>query len=243
MKITFLGTSHGIPEPDRVCSSALIEIAPNKYLMDAGAPVSSQLISMGIPLNEIHGVFITHMHGDHTDGLVHFVDLLSWVKPWQDANPAIWLPEPSGADALRVWLEAVHGGRVPRQIGFRVVEAGRFHDDGVLRATAIPTDHWHRPSFAYLLEAEGKRVLFTGDLSSTFADFPAAATEPECDLVVCEAAHCTLTDAVPYLRQARTKRLIFNHFSPSKNAEAARAVRSMLPFHNWVAADGEVVEI
>ena len=46
MKITFLGTSHGIPEADRVLSSAMIEVGDNIYLVDAGAPITEKMISI-----------------------------------------------------------------------------------------------------------------------------------------------------------------------------------------------------
>lgn len=39
MKITFLGTGHGVPSPDRHCSATLVEVGGKRYLIDAGAPV------------------------------------------------------------------------------------------------------------------------------------------------------------------------------------------------------------
>lgn len=36
------------------------------------------LRTRGIEVEDIKGIFITHMHGDHTNGLISFVDLISW---------------------------------------------------------------------------------------------------------------------------------------------------------------------
>ena len=48
MKITFLGTSHGVPAADRYCSSAMIEVNGSVYLIDAGAPVIDLLIRQAL---------------------------------------------------------------------------------------------------------------------------------------------------------------------------------------------------
>ena len=63
MKIVFLGSSHGVPEPNRKCSSALIEAGGSKYIVDMGTNAIEDLITRGIAAREIRAVFITHMHG------------------------------------------------------------------------------------------------------------------------------------------------------------------------------------
>lgn len=50
-------------------TSLLIEINNKKYLFDCGFKVPQTLHDMGIPLNEIDGIIISHIHGDHTGGL------------------------------------------------------------------------------------------------------------------------------------------------------------------------------
>ena len=39
MKITFLGTSHGVPAADRYCSCTMLEVNGAHYFIDAGAPL------------------------------------------------------------------------------------------------------------------------------------------------------------------------------------------------------------
>ena len=64
MKITFLGTSHGVPSEERYCQSMLLEIGENAYLIDAGAPVMNILLRRHFDLNRLKAIFLTHMHGD-----------------------------------------------------------------------------------------------------------------------------------------------------------------------------------
>ena len=127
MKITFLGTSHGVPEADRYCSCTLISAGGQKYLVDAGGPVMDMLIRSGIDPADISAVFVTHMHGDHTNGLPAFTDLISWY--FKTAVPSIYLPDPRGIDALRLWNTVIHG-RSPADYAY---EEGIIFNDGTLR--------------------------------------------------------------------------------------------------------------
>ena len=77
MKITFLGSSHGVPEANRKCSCIMIEVGENIYFVDMGTPSIDELRKRGKSVDAVKGVFITHMHGDHTDGLIQFVDLIT----------------------------------------------------------------------------------------------------------------------------------------------------------------------
>jgi len=82
-----------------------------------------------------------------------------------------------------------------------------IYNDGFLKVTAIQTLHTDR-SYAFFLEAEGKSVLFTGDLKHPDEDFPLIAKEHKTDFIVCESAHFNATDYLPHLREYKTK-LIF----------------------------------
>ena len=62
MKIKFLGTSHGVPLPERHYQSILIETDNGDYLFDAGAPVMECWIKEGYDLTKLKSVFVTHVH-------------------------------------------------------------------------------------------------------------------------------------------------------------------------------------
>ncbi|MBR6570207.1 MAG: ribonuclease Z [Clostridia bacterium] len=210
MKITFLGTSHGVPEASRKCSCIMFEIAGNIYFVDMGTPVVEQLRKRGKSADAVKGVFITHMHGDHTDGLVQFVDLLTWY--FKTPDPTIVLSHPEIEVALNLWLTGTQAGR-EKKINYQKVEEGVVFDDGVLKVTAIPTKHCPG-SFAYLLEAEGKTVLCTGDLSRPSEDFP--YVDKKLDLMICESAHFPATDYLPVLDRIDVKKICVTHYSPRR---------------------------
>ena len=70
MRIVFLGSSHGVPEPNRKCSSTLIEVGDKRYFIDMGMQSVCELITRNIPIESVKSIFITHMHGDHTGGML-----------------------------------------------------------------------------------------------------------------------------------------------------------------------------
>ena len=57
MRITFFGTSHGYPEPNRKCSSALVEVCGKRILIDIGCNVAEELITRGMTLDSIDAIF------------------------------------------------------------------------------------------------------------------------------------------------------------------------------------------
>ena len=209
MKITFIGSSHGVPEPNRRCACALVEAAGRHYFVDMGTMAVDALRMKGIAPKAIQGIFITHMHGDHTDGLVQFVDLCSWY--FKEADPVICVPKIEFVDALRHWLNVT--GVPMRDFEFRDALSGVIYDDGVLKVTSFPTQHCEK-SRALLVEAEGKAVLFTGDLKNPQVDLPEIVKEMPLDLFICECAHFPATDYTLALEGSHIKKICMTHYSP-----------------------------
>ncbi|MBQ8683498.1 MAG: ribonuclease Z [Clostridia bacterium] len=211
MRIVFFGTSHGVPEPNRRCSSTLIEIGERRYFVDMGTQSIEQLISRRIPVESVKGVFITHMHGDHANGLVSFLDLCSWY--FRTADPVVCLPEPveMARDTIAAWIKCNHAEMRPFR--FLPVKEGVVYEDEAIRVTAYPTRHLEG-SHAFLIEAEGKRVLFTGDLGGPSIDFPVQVLDQPLELAVCECAHFQGMTYVPVLEGKTTlKQMCFNHYT------------------------------
>lgn len=234
MKVVFFGSSHGVPEPNRRCSSTMIEVDGNRYFIDMGTQSIEQLITRNIPVESVKGVFITHMHGDHSNGLISFVDLCSWY--FRNANPVIFLPGDVEKikKALYDWLSCI--GTFIRPIDFRPVVEGVVFDDGVIRVTAYKTAHVDF-SYAYLVEAQGKRVLFSGDLSheGPSRDFPVSVLEKPLNLAICESAHFKATEYVPLFKDNKNiEKLCFNHYSQ-------RYLPSVLEAKEVLSQDMEVI--
>ena len=97
----------------------------------------------------------------------------------------------------------------------------------------------------YLVEAEGKKALFTGDLSGGLKerDFPAYALEHEVDALICEMAHFDVPDILPDLERCRAKQVLFSHVFPLDKLERIAALDGRFGYPIRPVADGDVLEL
>ena len=91
MKITILGSGHGVPEAHKQCTSILFEVGGSYYFIDAGCDISMELANRRIHPNGVKAIFITHPHTDHINGLYSFLSLLGWY--YTKSNPEMFAEE------------------------------------------------------------------------------------------------------------------------------------------------------
>ncbi len=72
MQITFLGTSSGIPTRSRNVSSVALRLPQRSelWLFDCGEGTQHQFLRSELKVSQLTRIFVTHMHGDHTFGLM-----------------------------------------------------------------------------------------------------------------------------------------------------------------------------
>jgi ribonuclease Z len=72
LQITFLGTSSGVPTRSRNVSSIALRLPQRAevWLFDCGEGTQHQILRSDIKVSQITRIFVTHMHGDHTYGLM-----------------------------------------------------------------------------------------------------------------------------------------------------------------------------
>jgi len=243
MKITFLGTSHGVPSDTRFCSGILIQVKDAYYFLDGGAPLADLVMRYQVPTEKIKGAFVTHMHGDHTWGLFHLLDLINWK--WTDCSLDVLLPEQCGIDSLKQIEEVVCHPLDEKRIRFSLTHPGKVFEDGIITMTAIPTQHMpnNRPSFAYLMEAEGKCVLFTGDMAADMEDFPQIALDEATDCIVCEAAHQAAETTLNKARRCPTGHFLITHVYPDEKFPIFEAAAKEMPFDFRTVKDGDSIQL
>lgn len=244
MKITFIGTSHGVPAADRYCSATMIEAGDSIYFIDAGAPLIEELLRRGKDIHNVRALFITHAHGDHTNGLLHISGLMNWYYKHSSAD--FYVPEQALIDVFDEWLTANHDTRDRECLRFHVFDETLTYDDENITVTAFSTKHLYHinaPAYGFVVtdKQSGARCVFSGDLSGRLAheDFPAIAMEEEVDALVCEMAHFKMEHVAPYLEQCRAKTVYFTHVYPLSNFDDIRAAADNYPFPIRIVCDGD----
>ena len=217
---------------------------------------------MGVPVDSIDAVFISHGHSDHLSGLPMLIQG-AWLEGRSRPLP-LYLPGELIAP-VRTWLDAVY---LPEKlVGFPLeYHAWESMDgapvslgDGRLRVSVNPTTHLD--GLRSLIDADasdrfraysiafdwrdGKRLIYSADLGRP-DDMAALLTQP-CDLLVCEMAHFTPKELFAYLRDKPVRRLVLTHLAEEFSAQAeeiSELGNGLLPHMKGVAVmrDGSRVE-
>ena len=210
MKITFIGSGCAIPEPGKNYSCILLESSGKRYLIDIGCNPCSWLAKRHLTPDDITAVFLTHMHTDHSAGLIPFSALCSWR--FKQADPEIYLPDMQMKNVIKDFLDC-SGDNLRPSIRFFPVNEGTFYEDGIIRVTALRTGHT-ATSFAHQVECEGKKVLFAGDLTPGCGpekDYARLVARESYDLTITECAHFSAMQYLDALQTGTVRKICITH--------------------------------
>lgn len=242
MRIVTLGTGHGDPTVCRFNSSTLLDFGQAGYLLDAGSPVTALLVRRRYNFQQLKMVAVTHMHLDHFGGLP---DLIKHQCKY-DRKLKVFLPEKGTPEIFERYYAMSHRHDAAGRIEYAVIEPGVCFEDENVKISAIPTRHCQgegqAPSYALLTESKEGNVLYTGDLSADFSDFPVAACA-RAQICLCELTHWKLEEHINKLRELPLQKLIFIHVGNRFHTPEAETLLAKLsknfPFPVLLASDGD----
>lgn len=209
MKLTFLGTSHGIPEPNKRGSCTMLEIENDLYFIDMGVMALFDITTLNKDINNIKAIFLTHMHGDHSNGIFSFIDLANWY--YKSCDPDIYIPDFRAKEIFDSWNNITKS--INRTLKYHEVFEGEIFDDKNIRVFSQKTQHCSN-SYSYLVETNENKIIFSGDLKHPNIDFPHELCKSKIDVAILEAAHFPITEYSEIIKKYNFKRVYFNHFAP-----------------------------
>ncbi len=234
MKIHFLGTCAGTePMPERHHTAFVVECGGNFYWFDAGEGCSRTAHNMGLDLLKIRKVIISHPHIDHTGGLSNLlwtIQKLIWRKSISNAGDVdIYLPNLNIWDTVMRFLQLSDDGfKTDFLLCAHTIEDGVLFDDGFVRVSALHNTHiqpcdglWQ--SYSFLIEGNGKRLVYSGDVRN-YEELDPLLTQ-KCDGLIIETGHFGIEDVYSYTKNKSIGKLFFNHNGreilnhPEKSAE------------------------
>ncbi|MEO1220770.1 MAG: MBL fold metallo-hydrolase, partial [Pseudomonadota bacterium] len=125
LHIILCGTGSPLPNPDRAGPCNVIVAGDQAFVVDIGEGGARNLNLMGFDVAGIDGLFITHYHSDHIDG-VGPLALLRWTQG--TATTPLPLYGPQGLEQVVDGFNAVygldHGYRVDHHSDAIVPESG-----------------------------------------------------------------------------------------------------------------------
>lgn len=76
-EVTILGSSSALPTSQRFPAAHVLNVHERLFLIDCGEGTQIQLRRYRLKLSRLHHIFISHLHGDHTLGLVGLISTLN----------------------------------------------------------------------------------------------------------------------------------------------------------------------
>ena len=180
---TFLGTGNYLT-PGRYWNSFVLD---GRVLVEPSPTVLPHLRRCGIPAADLDVVVISHFHPDHTFGWPFL--LLEMVRTRRAEQPLSVVGPPGVrqflADMMALGSVTDITTAAHEHLDVRYVEVdGTWQEAGALRFRAVEVEHVpHLRCFGYVMELEGRRVGYSGDvhLCSGLEELAGA-----CDVLVLE---------------------------------------------------------
>jgi len=180
MTFITLGTASG-PDavPDRAQPANALVVGTDVYLVDAGDGAGAQLAKAGFRLPQVKGLFLSHLHFDHTGGVLAVLGLRMQL----DATAPLLILGPPGTQDF---IDGLVDGMLPaQQAAFGVpgrtwqhrLDVRELRDgdqvnlEGVTLSVAENT-HYQSPqydaspgsvSLSYRFDGSDRSIVFTGD--------------------------------------------------------------------------------
>jgi len=166
MRITVLGAGDAFFNGSRRHSGYLVEVAGTRFLLDCGTTTLLALKALRIAAEQIDFVAISHLHGDHFGGLPFL--FLEYLYEQPRTRPLL-IAGPPGTEE-RVWMlyRAMYRELAARPLcfplHFRELTPGRAETLCGVELFPFRVPHQEKDiSFGYLVKADGKAVLYSGD--------------------------------------------------------------------------------
>jgi ribonuclease BN (tRNA processing enzyme) len=182
-RVVLLGTGTPNCEPGSSGSCIAVLVDDRPYLFDAGpglvrkAAESYKMGMKGLELRNLHRVFITHLHSDHTTGLP---DLL--LSPWVlGRKEALKVTGPPGTKSMMEHLHKAYeldikvrtegperANKTGHLFDVKEISEGHVYSDDLISVKAFGVKHTSfKYAFGYRIATPDKRIGISGDCVPT----------------------------------------------------------------------------
>lgn len=249
--VIMLGTGNPTLDPDRMGPATVVLVDSTAYLIDAGVGVVRRWAAAGrsglatLQPWQLHRLFVTHLHTDHTLGFAELIFSTWTVAP--EPRVPLQVFGPRGTRAMADHLLAAYAedirvrtgaageseGESPPRVDVNEITPGVVYRDSLVTVTAFAVHHGTFPqAFGYRFQTPDRDIVISGDAAPPSA---IAAQCHGCDILIHEGGyyhsgtatayrrqfHTSMEELLDVARAARPKLLVLYH-QPRGNNEAGR---------------------
>jgi len=157
VEITFLGTSSGVPTRSRNVSSVALRLPQRAevWLFDCGEGTQHQLQKSDIKSSQIRRIFVTHMHGDHTFGLIGLIASCGLAGTGQPID----IYGPKGLKEYLLAAAKYSYMNFGSRLKIHTIESGLLYEDHQFRVSCQLLKH-RIPAHGYRIEEKDRPGMF-----------------------------------------------------------------------------------
>ncbi|MDI3388090.1 MBL fold metallo-hydrolase [Streptomyces sp. B-S-A8] len=250
-ELILLGTAAGpAPKRTRSAPAQVVVVDGASYVIDCGNGVARQLALAGVPLDSLHGVFLTHHHSDHNADYGNLF-LLAWAANLEHRVPAYGPPPLTrmteqflAMNRFDIDTRIADEGLPPLDdliAPTEVTEERVVHEDENVRVTATLVHHPPiATALAYRFDTADRSIVISGDTAPSRNLVRLAAGA---DVLVHEVMYLPAVDAMVAGFNGRTLRqhLLASHTDVDRvGALAQEAGVGKLVLSHFVPTDVDI---
>ncbi len=231
MGVTILGSGTCVPSLARHACSVLVSGGGLNVLVDAGPGTMSQLLKLGVGIDDIDVILLSHFHLDHCAELAPFIFATKY--PGFDRVKPLTLGGGTGIRQLFDRLNTAYGKTLEMPDDLlhilELEEKGQAQWGPAFKAEYAQTVHNPESRAFRFTGSSGDSLVYSGD---TDYSEELIRLSHGADILICESAlpdsqkakgHLTPSLAGKIAAKARVKHLVLTHFYPECDAVDIRA--------------------
>lgn len=139
-KLIILGAGSALPTRNNFPTSQIMELREKQYMIDCGEGTQIRMRQMGLKINRLGHIFISHLHGDHCFGLIGLISSFGMLNRTAD----LYVHGPFGITKLFETQIAFFCDDLPFKLIFEEYDTTKnelIFDDRSVAVYSIPLKH------------------------------------------------------------------------------------------------------